>query len=98
VKREIVFRPLAKLELDEAVDWYEKREAGLGCELKEAVDQLLARIAAAPEQFRTARGSVRRAVLRRFPYILYFLPEPRAVVVLAVFHGKRDPRQLEGRC
>ena len=85
------------MELDEAVDWYEKRQEGLGLELKETVDRMLARVVASPEQFRQVRGATRRAVLRRFPYTFYFLSEPQAIIVVAVFHGKRDPRHLEGR-
>lgn len=93
----VLFRPLARLELDEAMGWYEKQKAGLGVELKEAVDQMLERIAEKPGRFRLMRGEVRRALLRRFPYAIHFLPEPHAIVVLAVFHTKRDPRHLEGR-
>ena len=93
----LVFRPIARLELDEAMGWYEKQKAGLGIELKEAVDQMLVRIAESPERFHPVRGEVRRALLRRFPYAIHFLPEPHAIVVLAVFHTKRDPRHLEGR-
>ena len=93
----VVFRPLARMELGEAMGWYEKQKQGLGVELKEAVDQMLARIAEAPGRFRPVRGEVRRALLPRFPYAIHFLPEPQAIVVLAVFHTKRDPRHLEGR-
>jgi toxin ParE1/3/4 len=93
----VLFRPLARTELDEAVGWYEKQKQGLGVELKEAVDQVLGRIAETPGRFRPVRGEVRRALLRRFPYAIHFCLEPQAIVVLAVFHTKRDPRHLEGR-
>ena len=93
----VILRPIARLELDEAMGWYERQKPGLGLELKDAVDQMLARIAESPGRFRPVRGEVRRALLRRFPYAIHFLPEPNAIVVLAVFHTKRDPRHLEGR-
>ena len=93
----IRFRPIAQLELDEAVGWYEKRKRGLGMELKEAVNQMLARIAEAPGRFHPVQGEIRRALLRRFPYAIHFLTEQDAIVVLAVFHTRRDPRNLEGR-
>lgn len=97
MSRPVIFRPLARLELDEAVRWYEGRKPGLGLELKEAVDQVLTRVVETPDRFRPVRGVVRRALLRRFPYAIHFVPEPRAIIVLAVFHTKRDPRRLEGR-
>jgi plasmid stabilization system protein ParE len=93
----VIFRPIAALELDEAMGWYERQKAGLGLEFKEAVDQMLARVTATPERFQPVHGEVRRALLRRFPYAIHFLPEPDAIIVLAVFHTRRDPRHLEGR-
>jgi plasmid stabilization system protein ParE len=93
----IVFRPVARLEMDDTMEWYQKQKEGLELEFKDAVDQLLQRIAAAPLRFSPVRGEIRRALLRRFPYAIYFVPEPNAIIVLAVFHPKRDPRHLEGR-
>jgi plasmid stabilization system protein ParE len=93
----IIFRPLARLEMDEAMGWYRKQRAGLEAEFKDAVDQMLARIAATPLRFGPVRGEVRRALLRRFPYAIHFVPEPNVIVVLAVFHTRRDPHHLEGR-
>ena len=89
-------RPIARLELDEAMAWYEKQKEGLGTELKEAIDQMFLKIGSAPGRFRPVRGKVRRALLRRFPYAIHFVPEPEAIIVLAIFHTKRDPRHLEG--
>ena len=74
----ILFRPLARLELDEAMGWYERQKTGLGVELKEAVDQMLARIVETPGRFHPVRGEVRRALLRRFPYAIHFLAQPEA--------------------
>lgn len=85
------------MELDEAIDWYEKQRPGLGLDLKAEVDQFLARIAESSTRFPRVRGDVRRAVMRRFPYSIHFLEEPEAIIIVAVFHGKRDPRRLEGR-
>lgn len=93
----IIFRPIARLEMGEAMVWYQKQKAGLEVEFKDAVDQMLKSIAAAPLRFTPVRGEVRRALLRRFPYAVHFLAEPNAIIVLAVFHTKRDPRRLEDR-
>ncbi len=94
MRSSVLLRPLARVELAEAVAWY---EAGLGLELKDEVDVVLGQAAETPGRFRRVRGEVRRALLRRFPYALHFLAEPDAIVVLAVFHVRRDPRHLEGR-
>ena len=93
----IVFRPIARLEVDEAMSWYRKQRVGLEVEFRQALEEMIERVAAAPLRFRPVRGEVRRALLRRFPYAIHFVPEPNAIIVLAVFHTKRDPRHLEGR-
>lgn len=93
----LVFRRIAQLELDKSVSWYEDREVGLGRQFRLEIDKYLERIANHPEQFRKIRGPIRRVVLQRFPYSIYFLPELDRIIILAVFCGRRAPQQLEHR-
>lgn len=93
----LVFRRIAQVELDESVAWYENKRAGLGREFRIEIEKHLERIADRPERFVQVRGRVRRVVLKRFPYSIYFLPEVDRIIVLAVFHARRAPRHLERR-
>ena len=93
----IVFRRVARAEMDEAIAWYEYQREGLGLEFTTEIDTHLQRIANNPQQFPQTRGQIRRAVLQRFPYTIHFLDETNRIVVLAIFHVKRNPRVLEGR-
>jgi plasmid stabilization system protein ParE len=93
----VLVRDAATADLAEAADWYEQRRGGLGVEFLRAARALLAAIGRAPFQFPIARGAVRRARVRRFPYVVYFIPDPTRVVVIAVMHGRRDPRRWEER-
>jgi plasmid stabilization system protein ParE len=93
----VVFRRIAKREFDDAISWYQDRREGLGQEFSIAVEQQLEKIALSPNQFACVRGEVRRAVLRRFPYSIYFMVEDERIVVLAIFHARRAPSQLEDR-
>ena len=43
------------------------------------------------------RYDVRRALVRRFPYSILYVADPKATVVLACFHGRRDPRRWHDR-
>jgi len=45
-----------------------------------------------PEMFVVVHGDVRRAVVAKFPYAVFYRVEPRQIVVLAVLHTARDPR------
>ncbi|MGI8991542.1 MAG: hypothetical protein ACR2I2_18420 [Bryobacteraceae bacterium] len=44
-----------------------------------------------------APGLERRALLRRFPYTLFFTIEGNTLLVIACFHASRDPRQWQQR-
>jgi plasmid stabilization system protein ParE len=93
----VVFRQIAKREFDDAISWYENRREGLGRDFSVAVEQLLGRIALSPNQFACVKGVVRRAVLRRFPYSIYFVVEADRILVLAIFHARRASKHLEDR-
>jgi plasmid stabilization system protein ParE len=90
VTRAVVFRPQAEREALEVRRWYEGRRAGLGEEFGAEVDALVIRMADNPLLFPRVRGEIRRAVLPRFPYALYFRLTDEDAVVLAV-HGRQDP-------
>lgn len=55
------------------------------------IEQAIANAAAGPLRYQLVFGDVRRAVARRFPYAVYFRARSNKLVVLAVFHGRRDP-------
>ena len=92
----IVFRPQAEGETLAVCAWYESRRTGLGREFAEAVDALLDRMAARPRAFPRVHGEIRRAVLSRFPYAVYFRLDRETLVVLAV-HGRQDPARWQIR-
>jgi plasmid stabilization system protein ParE len=89
--RQIVFRKQARLEFDEAGDWYEKERPGLGLEFLAEIHLLIQRIATTPELFPMLYRDVRKAVARRFPYCIYFREREQYIIVLAVFHSARNP-------
>jgi len=87
----VVFLPAAQGEASDAQDWYEA-EAGLGTRFRAELDYMAERLAANPLQFPLVFADIRRALLRRFPYVLFFRIVDDAVFVMACFHSSRDPR------
>jgi len=87
----IVFRRAAKSEFEEAAVRYDKQCSGLGEEFTIEIDQAVARAAGAPWRYPIVFGDIRRTVARRFPFSVYFRIRSDALVVLAVFHGRRNP-------
>jgi plasmid stabilization system protein ParE len=97
MNRRVIFRAQAEAEIAEALEWYETRGKGLGADFMRSLDATVAAIQRAPTQYQIVKGQARRAVLRRFPYSLVYLASEDEIVVLACFHGKRDPRKLMDR-
>lgn len=93
----IVFRPQAQAELFEARDWYEARQEGLGIEFSVAVDATVANISDRPLAYPRVHNEIRRAILQRFPYAVFFELLEDEIVVLAVLHGRRHPRIWQSR-
>jgi hypothetical protein len=87
----VYFLPAADAELCAAQEWYDARAEELGERFFAAVDALLPRIAENPLQFFVAHENLRRAMVKRFPYALYFRIEAEGVYVVACAHTSRAP-------
>jgi toxin ParE1/3/4 len=95
---EIMFHEAADQEAAEAILWYELQEAGLGPRLRSEIDTSISRILRSPLTFPVIhRSNIRRAPLTRFPYSIIFALEDEYVVILAVFHSRRDPAAWQER-
>lgn len=68
-----------------------RRAPGLGEEFLGAVDASFDTIEKVPEMFARVDGEVRRALVSRFPYAVFYRIERKRIVVLAVLHTARDP-------
>jgi plasmid stabilization system protein ParE len=93
---EVIVRPPAAADVREAAFWYEAKREGLGAEFVLELDALYDRIAQHPLQFPDTGEGTRRALLRRFPYAVYFVVD-YTPVVLAVLHQHRKPRTWQER-
>ena len=68
----IRFKPEAEAELVEARAWYSLQRQGLDTQLMMRVDEALQHIVQAPEAYPTVHGRVRRAVIRQFPFAIFY--------------------------
>jgi toxin ParE1/3/4 len=97
VSRELIIRPEAQAELAEAFDWYERQRPGLGEELLAHVEAGLAQIRHVPKRNPIIYKQVRRLLIRRFPYSIFYSIDDDRITVLAILHGSRDPRRWQRR-
>ena len=95
--RGVLTRLQAQLDVEEAATWYESRRFGLGLRFLDELDSVMKRITATPFQFPEIHPRVRRALLKRFPYSVYFFASDEQVEVIAVLHQHRHPGTWRNR-
>jgi plasmid stabilization system protein ParE len=88
---QVIQHPEATAELTEAGRVYEEKVSTLGAQFLEAVDEAVAVISAAPERWRVIEDEVRRYLMPRFPYAIYYRVLPDHIRILAFKHHSRHP-------
>jgi plasmid stabilization system protein ParE len=91
---DVFVRGAAERDVASAQDWYEAQRSGLGAEFIEEFNDTLARIEQAPFIYPALYRGVRRAVLHRFPFLVWYRIEKSRVTILACTHGKRNPATI----
>ena len=95
--RRLLVQRQSDLDIQAAALWYEDQRPGLGMRFLSELDEVFKRIESNPKQFPQLEGEVRRALLRHFPYGVYFVEGPDDVAVLAVLHLHREPDMWKSR-
>ena len=93
----IRFTPEADLELTEAREWYSHQRDGLDAELMDCVDEALLRVVCNPQSFPIVYRDLRRVIVRRFPFAVFYSLTSDQILVTAVFHSRRDPELWQSR-
>ena len=95
--RVIRLRKEAERDILEATTWYERQRENLGHQFLDALEATFSRIAENPLRFPMLHRGIRRALLSRFPFGVFFLVEPEALHVLGVLHASRHPTRWRER-
>ena len=81
----------------EAKAWYEAHVPGLGYEFARALEASVRAAARMPLAFPIVDSDCRRVLMRRFPFSVVYRPGPTTLLVVAVFHHRREPGSWAGR-
>lgn len=93
----VTFNSLAERELNDAIQYYENEQVGLGAAFLAEVRRCTAAIVEYPEAGPMVLGVVRRRLCQRFPYGLLYAQYDDEIRVLAVMNLKRRPNYWFGR-
>jgi toxin ParE1/3/4 len=88
----IEYHPAIETELIEIRDYYNERSQNLGDDFINEFERQILHIAAMPSRWMIVRGDTRRALMRRFPYLILFRVVDDAVIRITVIkHERRHP-------
>lgn len=93
----VSFHPLAEQELNDAARYYDLESSGLGAAFLAETQRCCDAIIEYPEAGQIARRTIRRRLLRRFPYAVLYTIRPDVVRVLALMNLRRRPAYWVGR-
>ena len=93
----ILVRPAAAADIEDVFAWYQAQRFGLGEEFREALRSTLNLVAENPQLYQVIYRGTRRALLKRFPYGVFFREYPQVIIVIACMHGRRNPKRWRSR-
>jgi plasmid stabilization system protein ParE len=94
---EVQVRRAAELDIAEAQVWYETQQAGLGAEFHSEISRVIDQLAASPLIYQVVHRDIHRAIVRRFPYLVWYRVTTEVVTILACTYAGRDPRFVRAR-
>jgi plasmid stabilization system protein ParE len=89
--------PEAESEFRVAIAWYERQRKGLGSEFALCIDEAMERIHRNPEGYPQVYKAIRRVVVRRFPFAVFYEVMSSEIRVLAILHSRRNPSYWQSR-
>ena len=93
----VKFQPDAETDIEEVADWYEGQSKGLGVEFLDEVLSTCDLMSKNPKMFPIVRHEIRRAIIKRFPFGIYYKTEASFVSIIAVMHASRNPIARKNR-
>ncbi len=93
----IIINPFAELDILDARDWYNDQKENLGSEFILEIKHTIEKIEINPLQFPEVKKDIRRALVNRFPYIIFFTVYEPVVNIFALFHTSRNPKVWKSR-
>ncbi|MEJ2635282.1 MAG: type II toxin-antitoxin system RelE/ParE family toxin [Calditrichia bacterium] len=83
----------ARNDLEFAFTWYERQRRGLGFEFLDCIEVAILAINDFPEMCEISHSNLRRFIIRRFPFSIFYSIEKAEIIVHAVFDNRQDPEK-----
>jgi toxin ParE1/3/4 len=97
MSKQLLVRPEAEEDINQAYQWYEAQRKGLGDDFLLCVEGGIARITRNPQRYRKIHGDIRRILIDRFPFGIFFIEDEQHISVIAMLHVRRNPSTWKNR-
>ena len=93
IPKDLIILPKAEQDVTDSYIWHEAQEVGLGEEFLHCVDACIQSIRQNPQIYQVVHESYRRAVIRRFPYVIFYEYLDNTIIIYSVFHCSQNPQK-----
>lgn len=96
-KRPVAFTEAAFEDIERAANWYNKESPDVVKDFLFSVEDMVSLISKFPELGPKVADNLRRILIQRFHYSIYYFAHPRAIVIVALEHDLRHPNRWKNR-
>lgn len=94
---DLLVSPEAEKDISDAFGWFEDHSKGLGSDFLLCVDAGVETISRTPLIYQIVYKNIRRCLIKRFPYGIYYIYDNDKVIVVGVLHASRNPKLWQKR-
>jgi toxin ParE1/3/4 len=94
---ELIIKPIVFDDAEEAINYYEKKLKGLGNRFYSSFLASLNEIQLNPLNYAYIKKPVRRHIIFKFPYKIYYLVSEQTIYVIGISHTKRSNAFVKSR-
>ena len=87
---ETIIKPIVWFDLDEAITWYENESEGLGMAFFKGFEEAKEKIESNPTVYRNIFPDIKRILLNKFPYKLFYTISGNKIAIIGLTHAKRS--------
>ncbi len=93
----LIIHKLAVEDILEIARWYDLQSPGLGNRFEQYLEECLNSIYKNPTAHNKATETTRRALVKKFPYIIFFEVKQEIIHIYGVIHSRRNPAMMKKR-
>lgn len=87
----VIYQPDAEAELIEAASFHASRDLAVRDAFLATIHEHVCAMASSPLRFPFAGGQIRRCVVHKYPFVIFFKNHPDHIRILAIAHTSRHP-------